>query len=64
MVAQLADHDKENVFLNSLTEQEYAEFVRNRNVGTDNKYGQSGLASEVLETNKHEEALQYAIHEQ
>ena len=50
LVAHYAPEDKENIFLNSLNEQEYAEFVRSRNVGADNKYGKSGMASETLES--------------
>ena len=39
LVQQSDEQDKENAFLNLLTEQEYAEFTRNRNVDHNNKYG-------------------------
>ena len=63
MVSQLGLEDKENVFLNSLNEQEYAEFVRSRKVGVDNKYGKSSLASEILESDNKQSMLQYILHE-
>ena len=43
--------DVENQFLNSLNEQEYAEFVRNKPVGQSlDKYMKSGIASELLQS--------------
>ena len=44
--------DKENAFLNLLTEQEYAEFTRNRKVDPNNKYGQSGIGNEIVESER------------
>ena len=44
--------DPENTFLNSLNEQEYAEFVRNKPVDQSvEKYMKSGMASELLQSN-------------
>ena len=40
--------DKENFFLNSLNEQEYSEFLRQRNnTGNNDKFLQSGLKNEL-----------------
>ena len=42
--------DVENMFLNSLNEQEYAEFVRSKPADQSvEKYMKSGLASELLQ---------------
>ena len=48
--------DKENTFLNSLNEQEYAEFVSSKpgdlSIG---KYMKSGMADELLQGNREKE---------
>ena len=51
-VSQSNEKDKENTFLNLLTEQEYAEFTRNRAVGEANKYGFSGMNNEIIESER------------
>ena len=52
--------DVENVFLNSLNEQEYAEFVRNKPSDQSiDKYMKSGMASELLQPGKEREKVGY-----
>ena len=54
----------ENVFLNSLNEQEYAEFVRNKPADQSiQKYMRSGLASELLQPEKIREKVAYQARE-
>ena len=56
--------DVENTFLNSLNEQEYAEFVRSKPADQSvEKYMKSGLASELLQDDEGREKVAYQAHE-
>ena len=46
---QFGGENQENDFLNSLNEQEYAEFIKYKTVGKSNRFGKTGLASELME---------------
>lgn len=59
-----ADSDAENQFLNSLNEQEYAEFLRSKPADQSiDKYMKSGLASELLDSATKREKVAYQARE-
>lgn len=58
--AQSNIEDVENVFLNGLNEQEYAEFVRSKPADLSiSKYMQSGMASEFLQADHQREKVAF-----
>lgn len=55
----MADSDKENTLLNLLNQQEYDEFIKNRQTGEADKYLKSGLKSDKMTYDeiKHQQML-------
>ena len=61
---EFGGENKENDFLNSLNDQEYAEFIKYKKIGKNNKFGKTGVASELMAEESKQKQVQYVIQEQ